>query len=305
MSELKRALLSALEETYATDAVPLATTAVEAFDIQPEPLAGQEQTKRIAGGAVGARRVYRVGEHQTLRASVPLSGSGTAGEAAIWSSLARMCGLSETVTADTSVAYAPVSTGHESGTVYFHQDGTRHRLLGVRGTASINIPSKDEPSLQFELMGLYTAPAAAALPTINFAGPDAIVPSSASVTTCTLFGQEVIMDSLVANWGHSVNPRHRVNSEAITIDDTVSTATIVIEAPALGDYNWWLLPQARTKGVLALTHGTAAGNIISVAAPAVQITKVSRRFDQMRELLELTCQLHPDEGNDSLSLTLT
>ena len=289
MSELKRAILAAMETEYGTAVVPLAASAVEAFEINANPLAGQTQTKRVAGGMAGARRVFRVGEHQTLQVGVPLAGADAAGAAPRWGLLARMCGLGQAVVADTSVTYEPVSDGYESGTVYYHQDAVLHRLLGVRGTSSINIPAKDEPFVRFELTGLYTAVTAGTLPTVSFAGvPNALVPSSETVSVCTLFDETVIMESFVGNFGHQVTARHRVNHEAVTIDDTVSTATIVIEEPAITAFDWWSLPQSREMGTFALSHGLAAGNTVSIAAPKVQIVNVVRRFDASRPLLELT-----------------
>ena len=68
------------------------------------------------------------------------------------------------------VEYDPVSASEESVGIYFHADGTNHKLIGARGTCTLEFPRNGVPLLNFTFTGLWTAPAAAALPTVTLSG---------------------------------------------------------------------------------------------------------------------------------------
>lgn len=88
-----------------------------------------------------------------LSCTCEVKGSGTAGTAPEIGPLLRMCGLDETIVADTSVTYAPISTGFESGNLYYYQDGMLHKLYGVRGNVSFNMEAGGKLMASFEFTG--------------------------------------------------------------------------------------------------------------------------------------------------------
>ena len=74
----------------------------------------------------------------------------------------KACGLSETVVADTSVTYAPVSASFDSVTIRFY-DGTRHVLTGCRGSVTFNFVAGQFPVASFNFIGIYNNPSDTAL----------------------------------------------------------------------------------------------------------------------------------------------
>jgi hypothetical protein len=90
----------------------------------------------------------------TLTFDVELKGSGSAVDAPPeFGPLLRACGFAQTINAATSVEYAPASTGHESVTIYYYQDGIRYILLGCRGNVTFNLETGAIGKMSFTLTG--------------------------------------------------------------------------------------------------------------------------------------------------------
>ena len=77
----------------------------------------------------------------------------------------RACAMTEDITASTSVGYQPESDPalHESGTIYYYQDGIRYDLLGCRGNVSFNFETGAIPKMSFTFTGHLVGPADQAL----------------------------------------------------------------------------------------------------------------------------------------------
>jgi hypothetical protein len=112
----------------------------------------------------GVGTAYR----STLTFSVPMVGSGSLGVAPGWAPLIRACGVAQVVTAGVKVEYAPITDAPESATLYFDIDGTKHVMLGTRGTVMFKLGASGIPMLQFTLTSLFTVPAEAAKPTPDY-----------------------------------------------------------------------------------------------------------------------------------------
>ena len=89
------------------------------------------------------------------------------GDAPAWGPLLRACGFAEVITAGVRVDYVPISTGFESATIYWYDDGVLHKGLGARGTASLKLSVGEKPVISCKFVCLYGGIAVAAAPTAD------------------------------------------------------------------------------------------------------------------------------------------
>ena len=196
-------IVAKIEATYGTDAVPTgAANAIRATDVTLSPMEGDSVTRAPVSATLGSAPTIPVGTHVTLTFSVEIAGAGAAGEVPAYGPLLRGCAMAETVTANTQVVYRPVSTGEESVSIYINIDGNRHKLLGARGTVSLEISARQLPLFKFSFVGLWTEPDAAALPTANFGAFTAAVPvGNANSSGFSLHNHAGVMESLMLDLG--------------------------------------------------------------------------------------------------------
>lgn len=302
----KKALLAKIETTYGQDPTPTGgANAIQAADVELTPLAGDRVSRNIERPTLGRSPSLLVGKHVTLSFTVELAGSGAAGTKPAWGVLLRGCGLSETVNAGTDVVYQPVSTGEESLGIYVNIDGNLHKLLGARGSVSLDLKAKAMPSLRFSFTGLFVAPAASALPTPDLTPFKSPVPVDNSHTpTFTLHGFEAVMSSLSIDLGVAVAHRDWVNSESVTLNDRSSSGKVTIESPLISTKDFFAAAEAGTLDALQIVHGTVAGNIIQVDAPKVQIENPQYGNDNNTAVLNMDLGFIPDAGDDELVITV-
>lgn len=301
----KLALLAKVEETEGTDSIPTgALNAIQANDVSITPMAGDEETRDLMLPYLGNQGVILTGDYVQLEFSVEIAGAGGAGDVPPYGALLRACALSETITEDVDVVYEPVSDGEESVSLYFNQDGVRHIALGARGNVTMEFAPKRIPRFRFTLMGLLGTITDQALPVIDLSGFQTPLPVSKTATTLSLLGALRVAESVSIDLGQQVEPRFLIGAERIQLTDRSATGTAVVEAGTLSDVDWFALASARTKGVLQLVHGTAAGNIVQIDAPAVEIGRPSQGQTQGVVNYSLPLMLTPGAGNDELSITV-
>lgn len=297
-----KALMAAINTgAYGTDPVP--ATPMRAYNFELS-LNGNVIEDDPVQPYMGAGDDHVVGRHVGLSFDIRAVGAGVPGTVPPYGALLRMCGLSETITADTDVTYAPVSSGFEDGGVYFLKDGKRRALLGVRGTATLTVQKEDIPFIRFELTGLYTAPSEDTMPAVDWSTWQAPLPAEPTNTPVfTLHGYGPTLLSLSAQLGQSVQFVSRVNDERIDISDRKGSASLVIDEPdTLAEHDYEAAMIAGTTGPLALVHGTTAGNVIEFGAPKARIRELSEGEESGRVTQEMTLTLRPDAGNDEWKL---
>lgn len=149
----REVVLAKIEAVYNFDPAPVAAS----HAILVENLASDLQPAMIERPAVRAslgklRQVYG-GGMRGISFDVEIKGSGTLGVAPEVGVLLRMCGMGETIVANTSVAYSPASTNHESGTIYYYQDGKLTKLTGAKGNVSFNWTARQVGKASFTFLG--------------------------------------------------------------------------------------------------------------------------------------------------------
>lgn len=312
----KRKVITAKgESSYGTDATPVVgSNAILARNVRIAPL----ETVRDTLGPrelnfVGSRGDVIAGQYVTISFDVELAGAGAtalaAGTAPGFGPLLKACGLaSETLSAGTSAVYALVNPGSESSaSIYFYMGGRLHKILGALGNVEFEWLRGKVPLMKYSFMGLYTIPSdtSPTAPTLTgFQAPQAF--NKVNTTPLTLHSYAGKFSELRMSTGNELVYRNLANSEAIRIVDRNMTGKCVLEDELVGTKDWWTIIKNATTGALALTHGLTAGNIASVAAPAIQLINPSMDADENISMLGLDLLVRPTAtGNDEFALTLT
>ena len=296
----KLAILNKIETTYGVNSAPAALNAIIGKNVSFTPIEADEVSRDLLLPYMGNQGVILTGKYAKLEFDVEIAGSGTAGTAPKWASLMRACGFAETLQATTSATYNIVEDNQSSTTVFFEVDGVRHIMLGCRGTLSLNFAPKAIPSFRFSLTGLLGTITDQALTAVSQVGWSTPVEASSANTTLSLHGYSGAAESLSIDLGNTVTPRFLIGSESVIISDRKTTGQAVLEATTLATINWFQRALARTRGALSLVHGTAAGNIVEITAPAVELGKIAQ--GQTDGILNYTVPLSfcPVSGRDEL-----
>lgn len=307
---IRRAVYAKIETTAGVDANPTAADAVLLRSVNPSPLNQQYAERNLVRGHYGKFARLPTGATVGLELELEAAGFGTAGPAAPtpgYDALLRCCGLTRTITADTKVDYAPTTPGSDSATVYFYQDGMLHKLLYARGTMRLAGKRNEIPVFRFTLTGLYGGVSDAAFPspdTSAFVEPLPFVPPHVALSLHGIdsFG----LESLEVDLGNDVQYRNLPNqTEAVRIVNRQSSASIELEGVRNAVYDWYAAVRSATKGGLALTHGTVAGNIVQLTAPSVMASEPKFTENQGLVHLQLSLDLLPTgTGNNELLLTI-
>lgn len=303
-----RLLWAKLESTYATDSIPTNADTILTQGLTITPYQGSAVSRDYDSPALGNSEIINTGPYVEISFNVELAGAGAAGDVPGYGVLLEACGFLETINAGTDVVYTPRSTGFKSVTLYFNVDGQRHVVKGARGTVGITMTRGQLPTLNFTFTGLYATPTEAAMTAdfANFIAPIAITESN--TPTYTLHGYSAKAESFTMSMNNDVVYRNVVNGESVIITDRAPSGQFAIEAPTLSTKDYFSAIESHagvTSGALQIVHGTVAGNIIQVDAPAVQLSSLSMNDSDGILVYQMDAQFVPtSSGNDEFVLTV-
>ncbi|MEL7113980.1 MAG: phage tail tube protein [Pseudomonadota bacterium] len=301
-------VLAKIEATYGTDATPTgAADAMLTTEFQFTPMEGQDVARDLETPFLGADPSTPVDLHCTMTFNVELQGSGTAGTAPAWGPLLRACGCAEVITANTSVAYTPVSDGFEAVTVYFQHGGTLYRIMGARGTVKFDLSASGNPMLRFDFKGLYATPGEAARPTVDLSRFKPPLPvTDRNTPVFQIGGVDYVLRSFMLDLANQIEGRFLVGSEGILLVDRDETVELTIEATPMTTLNPYQLAETSTQIAVTLTHGTEAGKIITFAIPRAQMQR-PQGLAEANKIVEWPLRLKPipAAGDDQWTVTLT
>ncbi len=303
----KKILLAAIETSYGTAASLAAANTVLASNIEITPLAGETVSRELQYAYYGASPEIPVNTHQTLAFRVELAGSGTAEKPPAWGVLLRGCGMAETITSSGSkkVEYTPVSSGESALTLALNIDGQQHQLKGARGTFTLEVNPSQIPYLNFTFTGLWATPSSAAAITPSYtAWKDPLTASKANTPTAQIHSQDVAVSAFSCDWGAEVTHREVIGAVSqVLITDRATSGSMTIDAPTLSTKNFFTLAKAGTTGALKIVHGSAAGSIVEIDAPKVQLSSPSYQEASGIAQLQLALRMMPNSGNDEFIVT--
>ena len=303
----KKLLLAKTESVYGTDPTPTgAANAILTSDLSINPLAGSSVSRNFDRAAFGNSLNIKTATFVEISFMVEIAGSGDADTPPAYGPLLLACGFSQTINAATSVVYALISAAIGSITLYFHHDGQLHEVNGARGPVSLNLDAGGIPKYAFTFTGLYVAPTstADATPTLSgFMTPLAV--TNTNTSTFSLHSTDVVMNACSIDIGNSVIHRDVVNSERVDIVDRAVAGSVSFEAPAISDKNWFAISKAGTTGALSIVHGTAAGNIVTIGGPSVQLINPTYAEFNGVSVIQTQLLFAPSSANDEITITTT
>lgn len=211
-----------------------------------------------------------------------------------------------TYSIDAQVAYAPVSSAFESATIYFNVDGVLHKMTGARGTVSQDLAAKGIPVYKFKFTGLYSAVTDTAQPAVTLTAWQQPVPVNGVNTAGRLHGYAgAVLSQLSVDMANSVVFRSLVGAESVLITDRKPAGQITMEAVSVAAKDWWTSIKNAVTGALSITHGTVAGNIVKIDAPAAQLIKPTYQDMDGVQMLQVGMVYVPGaNGNDEVTITV-
>lgn len=313
------AILAKTEVTYGVDPVP--TGGANALLISNQsitPLNANNVDRAIARPYLGGSEQLVGTRYKEVSFDIELVGSGTAGTAPAWGPLLRACGFAETVTASTRVDYLPVSSGYESVTIYYHDDGVQHVLLGARGAVVFTPRIGEIPKMSFRFVGIDGGDTAAANPSVtltNFKTPLVVVDAnsgdltfgathSSSGAPALTGGTVYPSQGLELDMGLTVNFTPLLGGETVEITDRQAVGKVMLDLTAAQEVAFMASVKAATTQSLGLTHGTVAGFKVLMFAPSVQLINPTKGELNGKRMIGYDLRVNPSAGNDELRLVL-
>ncbi len=177
----REVLLAKVEDTYNTDASPDAADDAKLVENLAWANEGAVMTERnpVRPSLAPLQQVFG-GVLRTVTFDVELKGPGAAYSSTDKpeiGTLLRGCAFSETIdtTADSEkVTYEPASSGHESLTLYYYQDGQLIKMTGARGNVTFQVESGIPAKASFTFTGHTSTPTDDTLPSPTY---DSTVPA--------------------------------------------------------------------------------------------------------------------------------
>jgi hypothetical protein len=300
-------IVAKIESTYGIDSGPTAAlNAIKAANSQLTPYDAQTATLDYKKPSFGNNQQIVVDENMRLTFDVYISGSGEPGTAPPVGALLRGCGWAETLLPGISAMYNPVSTGHESLTIWVYKDGILHKGTGCRGTFTWDITAKQVPKFSFDFTGNFQPVEDAAMPAGTnwdlWKDPRAAIPTFTG--DISMFGYDAMkVKSYTGDTQTDVQTPDWVNHREIVIADRLPTVQCEIEALPMVELNVYDLIQKQTHGSIKYTHGNEPGNTIVFEHPDAIITAAT--YGDNAKILTNQITIIPliKEGNDDMAIT--
>jgi hypothetical protein len=305
----KRLILAKTESTYGTDPTPTGSAnAILVRNLEITPLQADTVTRDLIRPYLGNSDQLLAQTRVEVTFEVELAGSGTAGTAPAYGPVLKACGLSETVVATTSVTYAPVSASFSSVTIYFHNDGIRHKVTGCRGTFELNAEVGQIPVISFTMTGIYNAPTDESLPSPTYANQSApLIFKNGNTSNFSIFSYSGCLQSLSFQMANEVIYRELVGcTKESLIVNRAPAGDVVIEAPSIATKDFFTIATGSSTGSISFQHGGTAGNIVTFTTAQSDIANPSYSDQDGIQMLNLPYVAVPTSaGNDELSLAYT
>ena len=304
----KRLILAKIESTYGTDSTPTGAEAILVRNLEITPLQADVVTRDLIRPYLGNFEQILANQRVEITFEVELAGSGAAGTAPAWGPVMKSCAMAETVVATTSVTYAPVSGSFSSCSIYFNNDGVRHKITGCRGSFSVSGEVGQIPVISFTMMGIYNAPDDSALPTPTYSNQATpVIFKQGNTTGFQVFSYSGCLQSFSMDLANEMVYRELVGcTKEVLITNRAPNGTVVIEAPTIAAKDFFTIANGTATGNLTFQHGQTAGNIVTFSSPQTDIGSPTYSDQDGIQMLNLPYVATPTTaGNDELSIALT
>lgn len=259
------------EKQSALDSLPTLAAADEAVavvDAQVEyATEGQDTPRRIFDGSYSKAPGRTILPAARIRFTTEIGMSGAAGTAPPRiADLLKACDMAETVNASTSVVYKPTVPTDGGTYAYFewYTQKKKHALKNAKGNFQLQFNDGAIPTITWEFLGEYVAPADSSFPTgmaYGIVDPPVWLP-----TTFTLNSITPVVSSMSLDLGNQLVMRH---DAARSSNDGHRGAAIVDRNPSGGldpesvaeaTQTFFADWKAGSNRALQSIHGSSAGN---------------------------------------------
>lgn len=304
----KGLIVAAKETTYGTDATPGGADAIKVANINITPLQSDVVARQIIRPFLGNPEQLLANQRVELTFDVELTGSGAAGTAPAYGILLQACGFTEAVSAGVSVTYTPLSASFPSATIYYFNDGIRHKLTGARGSFSLNAEVGQIPTLSFTFMGIYNAPGDVTPPSTTYNDQaDPVIFKAGNTSGFQLFSYAGCLQSVSMDLANEMVYRELIGcTKEVLITNRAPSGTVVIEAPDIADHDYFADATGANTGNLVFQHGQTAGNIVTFTSAQTDLGSPTYSDQDGVQMLNLPFIATPtDAGNDELEIEFT
>lgn len=311
------AILAKIESTYGTDSTPVgASNAMLVSNLSINPINAQNVDRDIIRPYLGGSEQLLGTRYVEMGFDVEFVGAGTVATAPAWAPLVRACGLAETLTATIRADYTPISTGFESLTIYWYDDGVLHKATGCRGNLRVMMKAGERPMLSFSFTGIYSTPTAATNPAVTLTGfkvPQVVVDANSgdvtfgathSATLAPAFTGGTVYPSqgLELDFGNAVNFTPLLGGETVDITQRSVTGKITLDLTAAQEVSLLGAVELGTLTTVGLLHGTVANLKSGVWLPSVQLINPTKAEINGKRLVSFDMRCVPNTGNDEARL---
>lgn len=313
MSRLIRntAILAKIETTYGTDAAPTGAANAILISNATFDYTYNNVNRDLMRGFMGGSEQLTGTRYAVMTFDVEISGSGSAGTAPAWGPLLRMCAMAEVVTPTARAEYKPVSSGFESGTIYYHDDGVLKKALGCMGTVELAMGEGERPVFRFNIMGLDGGQVVAANPTLTLTAwkPPLVITDfntgdltfGGAYATGTITGGTAYPSrGLSLNLGNQTQFNALIGGQNVGITNRETTGSCQLDLTAAQEVALTADVNANTLTSMSLVHGSAAGATVTIFAPKVQRTNPKQADYNGYRHTSLDLRLTPNVGNDEI-----
>ena len=307
------ALLAKIETTEGVDSVPTgAANAMLISDVTVNPLNAQNVSRDLIRPYFGGSEQLVGTAYVEVSFTVELAGSGTAATPAAWGALVRACGFAEAVS--TFVAYTPAApSAQASATLYYHDDGVLHKLLGAKGSFRVGLGVGERPTLQFTFLGKDGGVTAVSNPTTTLTAwrtPAVVTDTNSGDVTlggtysagAVTGGTAYVTRGLALDLGNDVQFTPLLGGEYIDVTAREVTGQAQFDLTAAQEVTFMGTVKANTVSTMSLQHGSAAGATVGLHMAAVQLINPSKQDVNGRRMIGFDLRAVPVSGNDDLIL---
>lgn len=283
-----------------------ATDWMEVTDATLTPMDSTEVELNLLSDQMGAKMKFMTGFQAKLSFSIDLAGSGTAGTAPHWGVLEQICGKAQIVTPTTSTKFTPVSSGFVLGTLVCFIGGNKHVIRDARGTSKLDVSRNGFLKRTYDITGVYVDPTAVNPPAVTKA-PRVIPPMlNPSNVALSFFGQTALcLHAASLDDGNEVKFLDLLNcTEQVMITGRAVSGSIEVIADLVSVKNWFTDAKNGATGLMKITIGKTAGNIIEIEAPKVQLLKPDYGDVDGLRSIKFGLNVLPTLGDDDYTITV-
>jgi hypothetical protein len=305
----REVILIKVEATYGTDAVPVEGTDAVLVENPSWANEGLRMNERpaVRANIDMLQHVYG-GRLATITFDVELKGGGGAVDVPPEIAPCLLgCGFAETINVASNVEYDPVSTGHDSVTIYYFQDGVRYIITGARGNVSFNLETGAVGKTSFTFTGHVALPTDVALASPTY---DGVVPVALINVPFTVGAYGAVINALSFDMSNTIATPPDISASdgysEVQLTQRDCNGSFDPEAVVVAtDFPLQDLEQGNTLALDTGVVGSAVGNRYQITMPAIYYRDVSPGDRDGVRTLDTPFGATSVTGDDEVQLTFT